>query len=147
MKNNSLCMRSEIPLIRFRSVLTLVTLLVLSIGAADLAAGGPKWVAPASANGKKNIVPSNAASLQVGKKIYTKECVSCHGVKGAGDGPKVKELTKEPGNFTTKEFESESDGAIFWKIAQGNKPMPTFKTAYSDEERWSLVNYLRTLHK
>ncbi|HET6400737.1 MAG TPA: c-type cytochrome [Candidatus Kapabacteria bacterium] len=106
-----------------------------------------KWMAPASANGMKNPVAKNAASLQDGKKIFTKECVSCHGSKGLGNGPKASDLSKPPVNLTTHEFQSQSDGAIFWKITNGNKPMPMFRTAYSDQERWSVVNYLRTLGK
>ena len=106
-----------------------------------------KWMAPASANGKKNPVATSAASIEAGKKIYSKECASCHGKKGFGDGPKASDLSKEPHNLSTKEFQSQSDGAIFWKITKGNKPMPTFATAYTDEERWNVVNYLRTLGK
>lgn len=105
----------------------------------------PKWVAPAAAAGKKNPVASNDASIGTGRKIYGKECLSCHGKKGIGDGPKASDLSKEPGNLTTKDFQAQSDGAIFYKITKGNKPMPSFGTAYSDEERWSLVNYVRTL--
>ncbi|MDP4198614.1 MAG: cytochrome c [Bacteroidota bacterium] len=108
---------------------------------------GPKWMAPTAASGKKNPVASNAASISTGKKIFGKECESCHGKTGIGNGPKAAELSKVPGNLTTHEFQSQSDGAIFWKITKGNKPMPTFATAYSEEERWSVVNYLRTLGK
>jgi mono/diheme cytochrome c family protein len=104
-------------------------------------------MAPASASAKKNPLAASEATFQTGKRIYGKECASCHGKKGVGDGPKAGDLTKEPGNFTTKEFASQSDGAIFWKMTKGNKPMPTFATAYTDEERWSVVNYLRTLCK
>ena len=117
------------------------------VGAFTPAGNGSKWAAPSSASAKKNPIAANDASLQTGKKIYQKECGSCHGKKGAGDGPKAVDLTKVPGNFTAKEFQNQSDGAIFWKMTQGNKPMPSFKTAYSDEERWSVVNYLRTLGK
>jgi mono/diheme cytochrome c family protein len=125
---------------------------MLALSAALLSAftpagDGSKWTAPASAIGKKNPVAVSPASIQTGKKIYGKECASCHGKKGVGDGPKVAELTKEPGNLTTKDFQSQSDGAIFWKMSEGKKPMPSFKLVYSDEERWSLVNYLRTLGK
>ncbi len=35
--------------------------------------------------------------------------------------------------------------AIFWKISEGNSPMPAFQEAFSDEQRWDIVNYVRTL--
>ena len=37
------------------------------------------------------------------------------------------------------------DGEIYWKITEGRKPMPSFKNQLSDEQRWQLVNFLRTL--
>jgi len=135
---------------RITAVLLFSAVITLSAGLGNAnppAGGGPKWVAPAAAAGKKNPVASNDASIGTGRKIYGKECLSCHGKKGVGDGPKASDLSKEPGNLTTKDFQAQSDGAIFWKITKGNKPMPTFGTAYSDEERWSIVNYVRTLGK
>jgi len=39
----------------------------------------------------------------------------------------------------------QTDGAIFWKISEGNSPMPAFQEAFSDAQRWDIVNYVRTL--
>jgi len=39
------------------------------------------------------------------------------------------------------------DGAFFWKISVGNKPMPGYKTRLSETDRWNVVNYVRTLSK
>lgn len=106
-----------------------------------------KWTCPPAANAKKNSVVSDGASIQAGEKLYVRECLSCHGKKGTGDGPKAKDLTKEPGNLTTADFQSQSDGSLFWKITKGKKPMPAFGTTFSEEERWQLVNYTRSLGK
>ncbi len=118
--------------------------IVLLAGAGALRAAD-KWVAPANANAKKNPLASNAASIQAGEKIYARECLSCHGKKGLGDGPKASELTVTPGNLTTLDVQGQSDGALFWKITNGRKPMPSFKTAFTEEERWQVLNYMRTL--
>jgi mono/diheme cytochrome c family protein len=37
-----------------------------------------------------------------------------------------------------------TDGEIFWKMGEGKLPMPAFKKRLTDEQRWQLVNYLRT---
>jgi mono/diheme cytochrome c family protein len=37
-----------------------------------------------------------------------------------------------------------TDGEIFWKMTEGRKPMPSFKKQLTDEQRWQLVNFLRT---
>ena len=38
-----------------------------------------------------------------------------------------------------------SDGALFWKITQGRPPMTSFRTLLTDDQRWQVVNYIRTL--
>ena len=51
----------------------------------------------------------------------------------------------KPTNFTnTKLVDAMSDGEIFWKITNGRKPMPSFKIRLTDEQRWELVNLIRS---
>jgi mono/diheme cytochrome c family protein len=104
-----------------------------------------KWDAPASAKSIKNPVAKNAESVSEGKALYTKHCKSCHGTAGKGDGPKAENLDVSCGNFTKPDFQKQSDGEIFWKMTNGKDPMPTFKAKTSEEERWQLVAYVRTL--
>ena len=106
---------------------------------------GPKWTAPARAAAKKNPVLANETSIALGKKIYERHCLSCHGLTGRGDGPAAAHLEKRPGNLSNPRLWEQSDGALFWKITEGHKPMPTFKNLTSDEERWPVINYIRTL--
>ena len=102
------------------------------------------WTAPATAEKVANAVASDAKSIEAGKTIYTNKCKSCHGIKGKGDGPKSAELDKTPNDFTEDAFQKQTDGAIFWKISEGKKPMPSFKKEMTEEQRWQVINYLRT---
>lgn len=104
-----------------------------------------EWIAPATAGTMKNPVASNEQSIAAGKVIYTKSCYDCHGKKGKGDGPKSGDLDKSPKDFTKEIFQKQTDGSIFWKITEGRKPMPTFKKDLSEEQRWQVINYVRTL--
>lgn len=106
-----------------------------------------EWIAPPAAAKVTNPVASDAKSIEAGKAIYTKNCYDCHGKKGKGDGPKSGDLDKNPKDFTKAEFQSQSDGALFWKITEGRKPMPSFKKDLNDEQRWQVINYVRTLGK
>jgi len=106
-----------------------------------------KWVAPASADQIKNPVTANATNLVTGKELYTKTCYICHGKKGKGDGPKSAEIDKPVGDFTKVTFYKQTDGAIFWKITEGKKPMPSFRKELTDEQRWMVVNYIREFGK
>ncbi len=103
------------------------------------------WQAPADATQVKNPIPSDKASTDLGKKIFTGKCLSCHGSLGKGDGPMFKVLKKKPQDLTSDQVKAETDGSLFWKITKGQSPMPTFGKSLTDKERWSVVNYIRTL--
>lgn len=107
--------------------------------------GDEPWVAPARAAKKVNPVPAEAKSLDLGKRLFERDCVSCHGSKGHGDGPKAGELERKPTSFADASIWEQSDGAFFWKITEGKAPMPSEKTLMSEEERWHVINYMRTL--
>jgi len=105
-----------------------------------------KWVAPAEAKKLKNPVAPTPENLSAARAIYMDKCANCHGDKGLGDGPEAGMYDVQPSNLADAHMMSEmTDGEIFWKIGEGNKPMPSFKKQLSDEQRWQVVNYVRTL--
>lgn len=106
------------------------------------------WPVPDAAKNKKNPVASNAESIANGKELWGTHCKSCHGSKGLGDGTKAAQLKTEPGDLSKATFQSQTDGAIFYKLSEGREDMPSFKKKIPDEDdRWSLVNFMRTLKK
>lgn len=106
------------------------------------------WVAPTRAAKKKNPVALEEASLAKGKALYIKECLSCHGPTGKGDGPGAKDLETKPHDLSLPKLREQTDGALFWKITEGKKPMPSYAQTFGDDDRWHLVNYIRSLaHK
>ena len=104
-----------------------------------------EWKAPSRAAKRKNPTAADAASIDAGKTVYQKECVSCHGAAGKGDGPAAKDLQVKPGDLSAAKLAQETDGELFWKITEGKKPMPSFSKLLSDDQRWNAVNYVRTL--
>ena len=106
-----------------------------------------KYPAPASADATMNPLKGNADATLEGKKIYTQYCVTCHGIKGRGDGIAAPGLAKPPADHTSDFVQKQTDGALFWIISEGNNPMPTYKTALSESQRWQVVNFIRTLAK
>lgn len=105
------------------------------------------WKAPASADNLKNPVKGNVAATESGKKLYKQMCAICHGNSGKGDGMAGASLSPRPSNFTTEKIQSQTDGAIYWKITEGRPPMASYKSILKEEQRWQLVNYIRTLKK
>lgn len=103
------------------------------------------WNVPASANSKKNPLTSDASTIAAGKVVYDKECLSCHGKKGKGDGKSAADLDVPVGDMTSAKTQNQSDGALFWKISEGRKPMPTFKKKLTEDQIWQVLIYMRTL--
>lgn len=103
------------------------------------------WTAPASANNIQNPYKGNKTATAEGKKLFNQLCVVCHGNKGKGDGLAGMNLNPRPANLTSSKVQSQTDGAIYWKITEGKPPMPSYKQALTDQQRWQLVNYIRQL--
>lgn len=106
-----------------------------------------EWVVPERRAKRSNPVPMHAAAVTRGREIYRRECKSCHGLAGLGDGPKAAELDSKVPDITSAKVQEQTDGALFWKITEGRGDMPTTRTALSEEERWTVVHYLRSLAK
>lgn len=106
-----------------------------------------KWVVPKEYEAMKN--PTDKAdkeNMAIGKNLYSKHCKSCHGAEGYGDGPKAADQKGDLGDFSSAEFQSQTDGALFYKSTFGRNDMPEFaKKVPEDEDRWLIVNYVRTL--
>lgn len=106
-----------------------------------------KWVAPANFKSMKNPVAMSDASTKAGQALYVRTCAACHGKTGLGDGPKAKSLKTPPTNFTTAEFQNQTDGEHFYKTKTGKADMPKYEGKMSDDDIWNLVNYMRTFKK
>ena len=107
------------------------------------------WEVPAKYKSMKN--PTDAKdkdNMTEGKALYAKQCSSCHGKKGLGDGSKAPELKGDLGDFSASSSQKQTDGEMFYKITEGRDDMPSFKKKIpNDEDRWLVVNYVRTLKK
>jgi mono/diheme cytochrome c family protein len=104
-----------------------------------------EWIVPAKYLTMKNPV-ATTTDAAIGKSLYSKHCKSCHGTEGYGDGTKAKEMKGDLGDFSTAKFQKQSDGALFYKTSFGRDDMPGFnKKMPSDEDRWLVINYIRTL--
>lgn len=86
--------------------------------------------------------------LAVGKELYNKNCKSCHGAKGLGDGPKAATLKTFPGDFTADYFKKYSDGEIYYISFVGHDEMPNYEKKIPDEgDRASVVEFIKKLSK
>lgn len=104
------------------------------------------WKAPPEAKRLQNPVKATKASVERGRKIFMDSCAKCHGLKALGDGPSVGSLRVQ-GGLNLIILGTETDGEIFWKISVGRVEMPPWELFLKAEDRWHVVNYLRTIMK
>ncbi|MBX3054800.1 MAG: cytochrome c [Caldilineaceae bacterium] len=101
---------------------------------------------PEEAGEMQNPVPVSDVSLAAGQATYTQYCATCHGPQGAGDGPAAAGLDPKPADFHAAHVQALPDGALFHVITHGRDgtAMVAWENILSEEQRWELVNFLRT---
>lgn len=85
--------------------------------------------------------------LATGQALYTQNCAACHALEGTGDGPAWEFLEDEPQSFADPTVMAGGTSWIYYaKTARGGMGtgMPYFGTAFTEEELWSVVDYLWT---
>ena len=87
-------------------------------------------------------------SLAAGAMLYALNCAVCHGETGEGDGPAAAGLEMAPSDLHEDHVQGNSDGALFYIISHGKPetPMPAWDDVLDEDERWHVVNFLRTFH-
>jgi mono/diheme cytochrome c family protein len=112
------------------------------------------WELPADADKTKNPITATEESIAKGKELYLAQdkgnCIFCHGETGTGNEANFPKLRRKPADLTSKErMTAMTDGELFWKITKGIQGiMPAGERKLkTEEERWHVVNYIRTLAK
>lgn len=91
-----------------------------------------------------NPVARAPESIARGKALFAIYCAPCHGPGGAGDGPVGPKFIPAT-DLRQPVTQQKSDGYMAHYIGHGGAIMPSYGEATSVEERWDIVNYLRTL--
>jgi len=113
-----------------------------ALAAAALTAAGAAFSQPHAASATVNL---DALSADRGGTLYERHCASCHGSKGKGDGKAACDLDPSPSDLTDADVAHLTDTQLFRKITNGRRPMPAFKKLMSDQERWEVVRFVRSL--
>ena len=105
-----------------------------------------KWEVPEEFKTLLNPYEKSVDSRNVGRTVYLKNCKSCHGDYGKGDGPMAEDMDVEIADFTKGSIPEQTDGTLYYKFLNGKGEMPAFESKIKrEQERWFLVNYIRKL--
>jgi mono/diheme cytochrome c family protein len=88
-----------------------------------------------------------AASVERGGEVYRVFCISCHGPKGAGDGPVPQRGFPPPPSMLTGKSPQMKDGQLFHILTYGQGSMSSFAAQLARKQRWDVINYVRDLQK
>lgn len=93
-----------------------------------------------------NPVPVNEQTLARGKVAFEIFCMECHGATGQGDGPLIPKFPNPP-SFTAKRLMDYPDGRIYHIISRGGSGgiMPGHATQIAADDRWKIINYVRSI--
>ena len=86
-------------------------------------------------------------AIKAGDKLFSLNCMVCHGPKGAGDGPASSGLNPKPRNLTSDPFKrGDSSEQIFDTISNGltGTAMVAFPQL-TVEQRKNIVAFIRSL--
>ena len=124
-------------------------LIIFFLVVASFNAYGQKtsWVAPDESKELVNPVAENkkSSAAKKGAAIFKSRCVFCHGAGAKGDGAAGARLNPKPADLTSARVQDQKDGEIFWKMSNGKGSMPAWGNILSEEERWNLVSFIRSL--
>ena len=127
------------------SMVTLAATVIAAVGVFCAAAPEARrrdaaWKAPSAAVSRNNPLASRPDVAAGGRKLFLQRCGACHGGDGRGSD-------RAP-DLSATDVQTQSDGALFWKISGGNTRagMPAF-SFLPEPQRWQLVIWLRELRR
>lgn len=118
-------------------------IIIISLLISSLPLLAQEWVVPEDKKGKLSPFSFNEETRKAGERLYTINCISCHGTPGKAN---YSNLVPPPGDPATDKIQHNSDGEIFFKVTTGRGPMPSFKNAIQANDIWKLISFLRSFN-
>jgi high-affinity iron transporter len=95
-------------------------------------------------------IPDRTPSLRRGADVFQRECSSCHGALGRGDGVAARELNPPPADLTVASNLAGVTPLEFYQrvtIGVAGTAMPAFETRLPAADRWAVALYTSTLRQ
>jgi len=100
--------------------------------------------------GGKNLVnplPVTKQVLEDGRNMFDIHCAVCHDKLGTGETWLDSTYVVQPANLQSSTLRDASDGFLYWVISNGFGTMPSYAADISQNDRWAIVRYIRSLQR
>lgn len=94
----------------------------------------------------ENPLKRTKENLVRGQKLYDTYCITCHGIRGYGDGPVVDPFPI-PKSLQSDSMLKWRDGHLYHVITKGQGVMPSYAQQVQPEDRWAIIHYIRVLQR
>lgn len=95
-----------------------------------------------------NASPSHRPDFELGRTVFMKNCASCHGEQGKGDGPLAAKLNPPPRSFHDASAMEQSSPFKFLNTLHtgiAGTGMTSFEGVLTEDEMWSVSFYIMGL--
>jgi high-affinity iron transporter len=93
-------------------------------------------------------LPRGPLDTAEGHAHYIKNCSSCHGMAGAGDGPAARTLTPPPPPIGVKQLTPDLTPTLAYNmisVGVRGTSMPGFASSLTPQQRWNIISYIYSL--
>ena len=93
----------------------------------------------------RNPLSNTQEVLEKGRLAYGYFCVMCQGQKFDGNGSVGQSFAPLSANLVAPYVQQQSDGQLFYRISFGYKRHPPLASTVSEEDRWAILRYIRSI--
>jgi high-affinity iron transporter len=93
-------------------------------------------------------LPKGPLDTAEGHGLYIRNCSSCHGMAGAGDGPTAQRVSTPPPAIGLRKLTPELTPTLAYNVISvgvRGTAMPGFASSLTPQQRWNVINYIYSL--
>ena len=93
-------------------------------------------------------LPRGPLDTAEGHALFVKNCASCHGMTGFGDGPAARALSTPPPAIGVRKLSPELTPSLAYNVISVGvraTAMPGFGSSLTPQQRWNVINYVYSL--
>jgi len=107
--------------------------------------GGIEDLKASDPNTLRNPLAVTPATIAQGRTAYGYYCLHCHGPMADGLGTVGQSFSPLPADLRLAPVQRQGDGQLFVKTSLGYQRCPPLALTVAEQDRWAIINYLRTL--